>query len=66
MKTSTLASEYPHDRELLEALALDEVCACLYYELCDYLGITSDLELIRIIKNHHQCVSCYAARKAGN
>jgi hypothetical protein len=65
MKTSTLASEYPHDRELLEALALDEVCACLYYELCDYLEITSDLELIRIIKNHHHCFTC-SGRKECN
>lgn len=63
MKTSTLASEYPHDRELLEALVLDEVCACLYYDLCDYLEITSDLELIRIIKSHYHCLNCSAGRE---
>lgn len=38
------------DREFLEKEALMKVCASDYYDLQDYLAITSDQELLDIIE----------------
>jgi redox-regulated HSP33 family molecular chaperone len=46
------------DRETLEAEALKEVCACLYYDLADYLDSTSDDELRAIIEHKVKCDIC--------
>lgn len=39
------------DRELLEQAALQAVEATDYYDLCDYLEVTTDDELLAIIEN---------------
>jgi hypothetical protein len=44
-------------REDLEALAVDVVCTCLYYDLVDTLEETPDAELLMIIEMGH-CVIC--------
>lgn len=44
------------DRDLMERLALDRVCACLYYDLADNMETTSDEELLVIIWEMHMCV----------
>lgn len=62
MNIKKLISRYPLDRELLESAALKEVCACLYYELQDWMTITSDQELIDIINHNYDCETC--GRKA--
>ena len=46
------------DRETLESEALKAVCACLYYDLADYLEITSDDELRAIIEHKVKCDIC--------
>jgi hypothetical protein len=46
------------DRETLEAEALKEVRACLYYDLADYLDSTSDNELRAIIEHKVKCDIC--------
>lgn len=46
------------DRELLEKEAVDEVCACRYYDLQDTLGECSDAELLAIIGHTHRCEIC--------
>ena len=46
------------DRETLEAEALKAVCACLYYDLADYLDSTSDEELRAIIEHRVKCDNC--------
>ena len=51
-------NRYPVDRELLEVAALQAVCACQYYDLADYLEITSDVELIDIIDHNYTCELC--------
>lgn len=43
------------DRELLETAAVGAVCACLYYDLVDYLDITSDDELLAVIERISTC-----------
>lgn len=43
------------DRETLEAEALKEVCACMYYDLLDGIGETSDAELQDIIEHKVAC-----------
>lgn len=44
-------------REQLEALALNAVCACWYYDLADTLEETPDADLVRIIERE-PCKSC--------
>ena len=44
-------------RKELEALALNAVCACWYYDLADTLEETPDTDLIRIIERE-PCKSC--------
>ena len=46
------------DRETLEAEALKAVCACLYYDLADYLDSTTDEELLAIIQHKVKCDIC--------
>jgi hypothetical protein len=46
------------DRETLEVLALDSVCACRYYDLADYLTETPNGELLAIIEGRSQCHRC--------
>lgn len=46
------------DRESLELLALESVCACRYYDLADYLETTTNGELLAIIENRKPCRSC--------
>lgn len=53
--------EAPLEREELEKLALEEVCACDYYDLCDNMESTSDEELRQIIDNaEKECDTCKA------
>lgn len=44
-------------REELEALALNAVCACWYYDLANTLEETPDADLVRIIERE-PCKSC--------
>lgn len=44
-------------REELEALAMDAVCACWYYNLADTLEETPENDLIRIIERE-PCRAC--------
>jgi hypothetical protein len=44
-------------REELEALAMDAVCACWYYDLADTLEETPDADLVRIIERE-PCIAC--------
>jgi hypothetical protein len=46
------------DRESLEMLALESVCACRYYDLADYLDITTNAELLSIIDGEDRCHNC--------
>lgn len=46
------------DRETLEAKAIDEVCACQYYELQDTINETPDDELRAIIDHTTPCEIC--------
>ena len=46
------------DRGQLEKLALQEVCACQYYDLADCLDATSDQELVDIINHNYDCAMC--------
>lgn len=53
--------EAPLEREELEKLALEKVCACDYYDLCDNMESTSDEELQQIIDNADKgCDTCKA------
>jgi len=45
-------------RRMLEQQALNQICACQYYDLADCLGETGDSELIDIINHHYDCDSC--------
>lgn len=45
-------------REDLEKQALEEVCACRYYDLADTLQETSDDELQSIIDHTDKCDIC--------
>jgi predicted secreted protein len=45
-------------REELEQLALQRVCACLYYDLADTLEETPDEDLIKVIRHEYECDSC--------
>jgi len=47
------------DRETLELLALEYVCACRYYDLADYLDVTSNAELLAIIEGRSPCEMCH-------
>lgn len=53
----------PEDRETLEKLALEHVCAYHYYDLADYLEITSDEELHAIIDQPCGCEMCTEGRE---
>jgi len=46
------------DRESLEMLALESICACRYYDLADYLDITTNAELLAIIDGEDRCPNC--------
>jgi hypothetical protein len=46
------------DRETLELLALESVCACRYYDLADYLEVTTNGELLDIIEGRRHCHNC--------
>jgi hypothetical protein len=46
------------DRETLEMLALESVCACRYYDLADYLEVTTNGELLDIIEGRSHCRNC--------
>jgi hypothetical protein len=48
----------PEDRKVLERVALERVCPCLYYDLADYMSETSDDELIAIIEGEISCNDC--------
>lgn len=37
------------DRELLEKLAMEKCSSHIYYELCDFMDVTTNQELIDII-----------------
>lgn len=43
------------DRELLETQAVEEVCACRYYDLQDTLQETPDEDLLTIINHTNKC-----------
>ena len=57
-----LGFEIPTDhrlsREELEALAVDEICACRYYDLQDTLQETPDEDLLLIINHTVKCEIC--------
>ena len=63
MDSLDITKSYPLDRELLEAKATEEVCACLAYELADNLDITTDQELIDIINHNYDCEMCSLTKK---
>lgn len=46
------------DREVLEKQALEEVCACLYYDLADNIEIESDATLLGIAEHSITCDNC--------
>ena len=46
------------DRESLEARALEEVCACQYYDLADTIDETPDGDLLSIINHKVRCNIC--------
>ena len=46
------------DRETLESRAIEEVCACRYYDLQDTLGETPDEDLMAIINHTRPCEIC--------
>lgn len=46
------------DRETLEQEALAKVCASHYYDLADYLDVTSDTELLAITESRSRCREC--------
>lgn len=46
------------DRELLESQALEEVCACRYYDLADTVQETSDGDLLSIVNHTNKCEIC--------
>lgn len=45
-------------RLALEKTALKEVCACQYYDLRDYMDVTSSRVLLRIITHNYDCAMC--------
>jgi len=62
-----LVDDYPLDRDLLESMALQQVCACQYYDLTDCIGETSDEKLIDIINHNYYCSMCgLAVQKEDN
>ena len=63
MNSLDITKSYPLDRELLEAKASEEVCACLTYELADNLDVTTDQELIDIINHNYDCEMCGMTKK---
>ena len=63
MNSLDITKSYPLDRELLEAKASGEVCACLAYELADNLDTTTDQELIDIINHNYECEMCGLTKK---
>ena len=46
------------DREVLEKQALEEVCACLYYDLTDSIDIESDDTLLAVTEHTIVCDIC--------
>lgn len=46
------------DRDVLEKQALEEVCACLYYDLADNIDIESDDILHAITEHRVVCDIC--------
>ena len=51
------------NREVLEKLALEEVCACLYYDLADNIEIESDDTLLAITEHTVVCDICGKQKK---
>lgn len=45
-------------RTALEKAALKQVCACQYYDLRDYMGVTSSRALLKIINHNYDCPIC--------
>lgn len=45
-------------REDLEKQALEEVCACRYYDLADTVQETPDEDLLSIINHTNKCEIC--------
>jgi len=46
------------DREELEQRAMEEVCACRYYDLADTLQETPDDDLWSVINHTNKCEIC--------
>jgi hypothetical protein len=45
-------------RLFLEHAACKAVCSCQYYDLADYLDVTSSIELVHIIIGTYDCPLC--------
>ena len=58
MNLSTVLREVRLRRVILERVALQIVCACLYYDLADCIDEASDQELIDIINRNYDCELC--------
>ena len=58
MDLSTVLREVRLRRVILERVALQIVCACLYYDLADCIDEASDQELIDIINRNYDCEIC--------
>ena len=46
------------NREDLEKRAVEEVCACRYYDLQDTLQETPDEDLLSIVNHTNKCETC--------
>lgn len=53
-----VVNDYKLSREELEQRAIDEVCACRYYDLQDTLQETPDEDLYLIINHTNKCEIC--------
>lgn len=53
-----ITSEVHLKREDLEAQAIEEVCACRYYDLQDTLQENTDEDLLSIINHTNKCEIC--------
>lgn len=45
-------------RKSIEARALEEVCACWYYDLADSIEATDTLDLMDVINHNYDCEQC--------
>lgn len=45
-------------RKSIEPRALEEVCACWYYDLADSIEATDTIDLIDIINHNYDCDEC--------